>query len=174
VAQATAVIDAFPDRFDAHWRAGQRAKLGLRTEQPEDAALADDFLGLMHAQRMDFTLAWRHLAAAAQGDEAPLRALATEPQALAPWLTRWRARWVGEGSAADMAQHLRAANPWLIARNHQVEAALEAASRDGDLAPFQRLLAALQRPFDERPDVADLAEPAPAAVTACYRTFCGT
>jgi len=174
VALATAVIDAFPGRFDAQWRAGQRAKLGLQSAQPEDVALADDFLALMHAQRMDFTLGWRHLASAAEGDEAPLRALAAEPEALAPWLARWRARWAGEGSAVEVAQRLRVANPWLIARNHRVEAALQAASDGGDLAPFQRLLAALQRPFDERQDVADLAEPAPAAVTACYRTFCGT
>jgi uncharacterized protein YdiU (UPF0061 family) len=174
VAQATAVIDAFPGRFDAQWRAGQRAKLGLPSAQPEDAALADDFLALMHAQRMDFTLGWRHLASAAEGDEAPLRALAAEPEALSPWLARWRARWAGEGTAAEVAQRLRAANPWLIARNHRVEAALQAASADGDLAPFQRLLAALQRPFEERQDLADLAEPAPPAVTACYRTFCGT
>lgn len=174
VAQATAVIDAFPGLHDAQWRAGQRAKLGLHTARPEDATLADDWLALMQAQRMDFTLAWRHLAAAAEGHDAPLRALASEPQALDPWLARWRARWAGEGSAADVAQRLRAANPWLIARNHQVEAALQAASDDGDLAPFQRLLAALQTPFDEMPSWNDLAEPAPPAVTACYRTFCGT
>jgi uncharacterized protein YdiU (UPF0061 family) len=174
VAQATAVIDAFPGLFDAQWRAGQRAKLGLRSEQPGDAALADEFLVLMQDQRMDFTLAWRHLAAAAEGHEVPLRALAAEPQALAPWLARWRARWAQEGEAAEVARRLRAANPWLIPRNHGVEAALQAASDDGDLAPFQRLLAALQRPFEERLDDADLAEPAPPAVAACYRTFCGT
>ena len=174
VAQATAVIDAFPGQFDAHWRAGQCAKLGLSAAQPDDAALADDFLALMHAQRMDFTLAWRHLAAAAEGDEGPLRALAAEPESLAPWLARWRARWAGEGAAVGVAQRLRATNPWLIARNHQVEAALQAASDEGNLAPFQRLLAALQGPFEEAPAWADLAEPAPASLTACYRTFCGT
>ena len=40
---------------------------------------------------------------------------------------------------------------------------------DGDLAPFERLLAALRRPYDEPPEHAPYAEPAPAAVTACYR-----
>ena len=36
------------------------------------------------------------------------------------------------------------------------------------------LLGALRAPWAENPAWADLAEPAPAAVTACYRTFCGT
>ena len=69
---------------------------------------------------------------------------------------------------------MRQANPWIIPRNHQVEAALEAASERDDLAPFERLLAALGAPFEERPEHAAYADPAPAAVTACYQTFCGT
>ncbi|HRP29245.1 MAG TPA: hypothetical protein PLG77_12520 [Burkholderiaceae bacterium] len=69
---------------------------------------------------------------------------------------------------------MRRANPWLIARNHRVEEALAAASDDADLGPFERLLAALRRPYDETPEHAAYAEPAPAAVTAAYRTFCGT
>jgi uncharacterized protein YdiU (UPF0061 family) len=62
----------------------------------------------------------------------------------------------------------------VIARNHRVEQALEAASTDGDLGPFERLLAALRSPYDDTAQHADYAEPAAAAVTACYRTFCGT
>jgi uncharacterized protein YdiU (UPF0061 family) len=55
-----------------------------------------------------------------------------------------------------------------------VEEALAAASDDGDLAPFERLLDALRQPYDEAPDRARYAEPAPVHVTARYRTFCGT
>jgi uncharacterized protein YdiU (UPF0061 family) len=69
---------------------------------------------------------------------------------------------------------MRRVNPWVIARNHRVEEALSAASDEGDHAPFERLLAAVRRPFDEAAELAPYAEPAPAAVTACYRTFCGT
>ena len=39
---------------------------------------------------------------------------------------------------------------------------------------FASLLAALRRPLDEDPALAVYAEPAPAQVTAAYRTFCGT
>jgi uncharacterized protein YdiU (UPF0061 family) len=69
---------------------------------------------------------------------------------------------------------MRSVNPRVIARNHRVEQALEAASSDGDLGPFEQLLAALRSPYDDAAHHAAYAEPAPAAVTACYRTFCGT
>ena len=65
-------------------------------------------------------------------------------------------------------------NPWIIPRNHRVEEALAAASAQGDPQPFKALLAALQRPYDEDPVLATYAQPAPAEVTAGYRTFCGT
>ncbi len=73
----------------------------------------------------------------------------------------------------ERAARMRRASPWLIPRNHRVEAALAAAT-DGDMAPFERLLTAVRRPFEESSAFADLAEPAPADVTASYQTFCGT
>ena len=69
---------------------------------------------------------------------------------------------------------MRRVNPFVIPRNHRVEEALAAASDDADLGPFDRLLDALRHPYDETADNARYAEPAPAEVTACYRTFCGT
>jgi serine/tyrosine/threonine adenylyltransferase len=180
VAGATAVIDDFPDLYAAAWRRGQRAKLGLDEEHaaPTDDALADAWLDLLHAQAVDFTLAWRQLAHAAEGHEAPLRALFADRDALDAWLVRWRDRLAtidaaGGPGAALRAARMRRVNPWIIPRNHRVEEALAAAT-EGDLGPFERLLAVLQRPFDETPDNAAYAEPAPAAVTACYQTFCGT
>jgi len=65
-------------------------------------------------------------------------------------------------------------NPLYIARNHQVEAALAAAVDEADFAPFERLLAVLQHPFDEREEDQAFSRPAPAEQTACYKTFCGT
>jgi uncharacterized protein YdiU (UPF0061 family) len=175
VALATEVIDAFPAWYDEAWRAGQRAKLGLARAQPGDAALADDWLALLQAQAVDFTLAWRHLADAAEGRPEPLRDLFVDRAALDAWLARWQARSKAEGGdAASRAAAMRRASPRVIPRNHRVEEALAAAVDDGDLAPFDRLLAALQRPFDDDPAQARYAEPAPRELTARYRTFCGT
>ncbi len=187
VAMATEVLADFPAQYQGQLLRGQRAKLGLGRADPEsdtvDAALAEDWLSLLHAERVDFTLGWRRLADAAAGDEAPLRALFADPLAPDAWLARWRARCAREDHGAGhdsalpgiaRAAAMRGVNPYVIARNHRVEEALAAASDDGDLAPFERLLAALQRPYDETPEQAPYAEPAPAELTACYRTFCGT
>jgi len=190
IAMATEVLVAFPVQYRGHLLRGQRAKLGLRRDHPDDdmadAALAEDWLSLLHAGRVDFTLGWRRLADAAVGDEAPLRALFSEAKELGTeatdaWLSRWRARCVSEDSAEqgavagdERARAMRRINPMVIARNHRVEEALAAASEEGNLEPFERLLDALRRPYDEAPELAAYAEPAPAAVTAGYRTFCGT
>jgi len=177
VAQVTEVIDDFPELFRVALLRGQRAKLGLQRgdDDAADQALADDWLALLQAQRVDFTLAWRRLADAAAGDESPLQALFAEAQPLQAWLARWRLRLAQDALPAQAcAARMRAASPWLIPRNHRVEEALAAASDDADLAPFERLLAALRQPWDETAQNAHYAEPAPASVTAGYRTFCGT
>ena len=190
VALATEVLVAFPLQYRGPLLRGRRAKLGLRRGNPDDdvadTALAEDWLALLHAGRVDFTLGWRRLADAAAGDEAPLRALFAEAKELgekAPdaWLARWRERCMSEdgtghgfASGNERAKAMNRVNPFVIARNHRVEEALAAASDEGDLQPFERLLDALRQPYDESPERAQYAEPAPAAVTAGYRTFCGT
>jgi uncharacterized protein YdiU (UPF0061 family) len=188
IEKATEVIDAFPERYRQHWLGGMCAKLGLAGEVADaervDTALVDDWLGLLKADKVDFTLAWRRLADAAEGKEEPLRALFAEPQALADWLARWRARCAAEdaqaqtsgsqGSAEARAERMRRVNPWMIARNHRVEEALEEASERGNLEPFEQLLAALSSPYEERPELSRYAEPAPEGFMQTFRTFCGT
>jgi uncharacterized protein YdiU (UPF0061 family) len=63
-------------------------------------------------------------------------------------------------------------NPVYIPRNELVEEALGAATV-GDLAPFERLVDVVTRPYDERPGLEEYARPA-AASCGPYRTFCGT
>lgn len=181
IEQVGALIAAFPARYEACWRAGQRAKLGLRSAAADDAALADDLLALLHAQAVDFTLGWRRLADAADpGGAARWLDLFADAAPALSWLQRWRARCAAEDAGADLqqaaaerAQRLRAANPFIVARNQPVEQAL-AAAHAGELQPFERLLAALRQPCVETADNAPYGEPAPADVSAAYRTFCGT
>ena len=183
ISLATEVLDAFPERYRQHWLAGLRAKLGLhdRGGSPGpgldgmDIALGESWLDLLHAQQVDFTLAWRRLADAAEGLDAPLRALFAGQPGLERWLQRWRDRCAAEATdPKQRAAAMRRVNPWLIPRNHRVEAALDAASNEGDLGPFEQLLNALRRPYDEDPERSRFAEPAPDDFMAEFRTFCGT
>jgi uncharacterized protein YdiU (UPF0061 family) len=68
---------------------------------------------------------------------------------------------------------MRAYNPAVIPRNHEVEAALDDATRRQDLTRFQSLLEAVSRPYDETRQPADLLNPPPAGTPRCT-TFCGT
>ena len=174
VAEATDVINAFLPRYEALWLSGARAKLGLTiapADGDEDSLLAQDWLELLEQHTVDFTLGWRRLADAAEGNPELLEALFPSADVLRPWLERWRRRLAQQpGPAAAM----RSLNPIYIPRNHLVEEALAAASDHADLTLFERLLDVIVYPYDERPGLEDYAQPAPREFTACYKTFCGT
>ena len=174
VALASAVLQAFPERHANYWLQVMRDKLGLDQtgNVAVDRKLALDFLELLRQRKIDFTNGFRALFDAANGQDAALHLLFGDDAQFADWQNAWQAR-QPQRSAQQIAT-MKRANPCYIARNHQVEYALEAAVERLDLAPFERLLAVLEQPFDARPADAAFAEPAPLAVTASYQTFCGT
>lgn len=169
---AGAAIDAFTDAFRQAWLAGMRRKLGLAAEEDGDELLCQDLLSAMQAVEADFTLTFRALALAA--DDSKHESVPALPRSpgFDAWLARWRARLARDPGAAEAATDMRAANPAVIPRNHQVHAALLAAER-GDLAPFESLLAALRRPFDDGPE-AQAFMAAPERGQRITQTFCGT
>jgi uncharacterized protein YdiU (UPF0061 family) len=179
VERAMDVLGDFRAQYEDHWLAGMRAKLGLTRGEDGDLQLAQDFLAGMEGQGVDFTLAFRRLADAAEAADASregwLRQLYADDAKLDAWLPRWRKRINAEGvDPAQRAQAMRGVNPLYIPRNHKVEEALDAAVELGNYEPFEQLLAVLQQPFSEKPQWAAYAEPAAAEISAGYRTFCGT
>jgi uncharacterized protein YdiU (UPF0061 family) len=166
----TEAVNGFAGRFDTEWHAVLRAKLGLATEEEDDIALAFDLLNRMAQGGADFTQTFRALSTDAP--EAAASAFAA-PAAFAPWLETYRARLAREARppAARVAA-MQAVNPALIARNHRVEEAIQAALA-GNLSPFHRLNAALADPFTDRRSIEDLQTP-PAEAERVTETFCGT
>ena len=148
--------------------ARMRPKLGLGDDVREEqvAALGDDLLGLMTSGHVDHTSFLRSLGDAARGDAEPARAAVLDLPAFDGWLARWRAL---APDADTMDRH----NPAYVPRNHLVEEALAAATA-GDLAPFERLLEVVTRPFDVRPGLERYTEPASEEFGSGYQTFCGT
>lgn len=175
---ASEALESFLPEYQQQWLSRMLAKLGLESDevhQPQDVELIEVWFELLQAQQVDYTLAWRYLADAAEGRLARLRDLFADHVALDAWLQKWEARCALYPRQNEVrAEAMRQQNPWLIPRNHWVERALEAASDSNDLQLFERLLQALQAPFDERPDYADFAEAASSDFTEAYQTFCGT
>ncbi|MGV8986774.1 MAG: protein adenylyltransferase SelO [Cypionkella sp.] len=162
---ANARLEAIAPAYRLAWEEVMRAKLGLTEPQPQDGALADDFLAAITGA--DWTLSFHHLAKAAEGDDAALLAVVPDPKPMTDWLARWRTR-LGPQAATALSR----ANPTVIPRNHMVEAALTAATM-GNLAPFEALLCAIRTPFAPETGREAFTQPAPANL-APYVTFCGT
>jgi uncharacterized protein YdiU (UPF0061 family) len=174
IVAAGAVLESFRDRFRGHLSRGMRAKLGLTDAHPDDAALIDDLLVLMHAQEVDFTGLFRALSSCARGDAELARSLFGEAVSFDEWSERWRPRL--ESQASDLgavADAMDRVNPVYVPRNHLVEEALAAATA-GDLEAFEHLVDVLRSPFEEPPGLERYAAPAPPGFGGSYRTFCGT
>jgi uncharacterized protein YdiU (UPF0061 family) len=176
LASANEALAAFESQFEAAYTAGLRCKLGLFTEREDDAALAEDLLERMAANRTDFTLTFRRLcdaAAAPEGDEG-VRTLFADPGSYDSWAAAWRRRLDEEPcSGKARAAAMRTANPAFIPRNHLVEEALDAAVWRQDLKPFEQLLDVVSRPYEDRPNLERYATPA-RQEERVSRTFCGT
>ncbi|WP_430256316.1 protein adenylyltransferase SelO [Neorhizobium sp. DAR64872/K0K18] len=173
VEAANSVLKAFGDTFQAHWIEVFRAKLGLVTARDGDGDLVQGLLSAMEENEADFTRTFRALCNAAEGHDDDLLACFADTAKLREWLPKWNERLAEEGrSPADLATEMRGVNPWLIARNHRIEEAIAAANY-GDFSFFEKLVEALEKPFEERPEFADYAI-APTAEQKVARTFCGT
>jgi serine/tyrosine/threonine adenylyltransferase len=173
---ANEAISAFTPRFQDHWLAGMRDKLGLSSNEEGDLELAHALLRAMQENAADFALTFRRLcdAAADEKADADVRALFANPAAYDSWVGRWRSRLAIENLEPDArAQAMRSANPAFIPRNHRVEKALDAAIEYGDFSPFAELLTVLSRPYEDQAVFAACANP-PHADERVFRTFCGT
>ncbi|CAM3871213.1 YdiU family protein [Vreelandella rituensis] len=182
VERATQVLQSFPEHFQAQRQVIMSAKLGLEKDDPEALSLGDDFLKLMQAGQMDFTLSFDRLyqLAASEDDNArqaaheALVALTQAPEPLEAWLSRWQAHRQEHATPtpATLAR-MRHANPLIIPRNHRVEEVIAAAVDQGDFTLFETLLALVTRPFEDTQQARDWAVP-PAPSQEVLRTFCGT
>jgi uncharacterized protein YdiU (UPF0061 family) len=176
LASAKEALAAFDPQFEAAYEAGLRRKLGLSTEREGDAALAQDLLERMAANRADFTLTFRRMCDAAAGPEGDggVRSMFADPGAYDSWAARWRRR-LGEEPVSGQARAaaMRMANPAFTPRNHMVQAALDAAIGRQDFQPFEEMLDVVSRPYEDRPELERYATPA-RPEECVSRTFCGT
>ena len=166
IAWATEAIGGFGRRFEPVFRRGLCRKIGLETEQDGDGDLVQSLLGLMQAEKADWTLTFRALADTLDGEAPPFAAAGT-------WVDKWRERGTLEpDKAAQRADAMRSRNPLYIPRNHLVEAAL-AAAQSGNHEPFETLLDIITKPYEVRAGKERFAQPA-LPEERVLATFCGT
>ena len=154
---ALAALEAYRTEFPVALAARFDAKLGFTRAEGGDRELSDDLLRLMAANRCDFTITFRRLAdfdSTAGARNTGLRDLFLDRPAFDAWAERYAERLRREpGSMAGRATRMNLANPKFILRNHLVEVAIRA-GREGDFSEVERLLAVLERPYDEQPESA--------------------
>ena len=166
---ANASIERFAARFEHHWLAGMRAKLGLFTEEPDDAALLDALLTWMHERRADFTNTFRGSSTPGRRRRPrrrrrrPMRSGTTVAGAAGPSAADRR-----RGHALMQRQQSRRDSP-----QSQGGRGADGGREQGDLRALERLMAALAAPYDYTLARPEFTSP-PAGDARPYRTFCGT
>jgi uncharacterized protein YdiU (UPF0061 family) len=155
IADAQGVLERFKERFAPGLEARMRAKLGFEFAHDGDDALANRLFEIMHANRADFTLTFRHLAKLSKHDashDAPVRDLFLDRAAFDAWANDYRARLAEETrDDAARADAMNRVNPKYVLRNHLAQTAIERAVQQ-DFSEVERLARVLRRPFDEQPE----------------------
>jgi hypothetical protein len=147
---------------------------GARRSDTIDTALADDWLALLQAGQADSRWPGAGWPMPPKAGPAPLRELFADAPALeAGCRAGRRAPRPKRGPPRNARRRCGGSIPGSSAQPSR-RGGPGRSLTEGDLAPFEDLLKAIQRPFDEDPALARYAEPAPAGYTESYRTFCGT
>ncbi len=172
IALAEAALDRFPEIHQTELQERFAAKIGLDGADPDDWTLVTSLLVTMENGEADFTLVFRHLSGALEtGNDATVKRLFKTSIEITSWLESWRGR-LADPNHTVALELMRRSNPVFIPRNHRIEEAIQAAYQ-GDYEPFHRLNEALNRPFDERPELAAYEAP-PTPDEVVHATFCGT
>ncbi len=155
--QCNAALARYEGAFMKKYAALMRAKLGLAQAMDDDTALISDLLALLAEHGTDYTIFFRALA---NLDTA--RDLMINRPAFDAWAGRYAARLAAESSDdTERRARMHAVNPKYVLRNHLAQAAIEKAEKHRDFSEIDRLLALLQRPFDEQPAFEAYAAPPP-------------
>ncbi len=162
-------LSDFHEQYHRNRLKGMRAKLGIFNEKPEDEALAEELLKMMHKYKADYTNTFRNLTEGKIQDGELFQSLEFKN-----WHKLWKDRLAKQQqSDTDITELMKRNNPYIIPRNHRVEEALEAAEQHGDYSVMERLLKVLSTPFSYSGKPEEYTSPPPPS-SQPYQTFCGT
>jgi uncharacterized protein YdiU (UPF0061 family) len=156
VDQAQEALAVYQPEYERAFDLLMHAKLGLFTvRQQADGALFDSMFALMQAGHVDFTRFFRALGNLRTDSDAPateLRDMFIEREAFDAWAAQYRERLRAENSVdAERKASMDAVNPKYVLRNYLAQVAIDKAQQK-DFSEIAKLLAILERPFDEQPE----------------------
>ena len=168
---AEELLAGFAPLFQKAFYGGLQQKFGLTTEIKAAAPFIESTFTAMTESGIDFTVFFDYLTRVAAGESDTLvLELFDNQRKASDWLDSWRTLRSNGSSECDA---MRRANPAVIARNHRVEEAINAAEDDNNFEPFRRLCRVLANPYDVDTADQDLQVP-PRPEERVTRTFCGT
>jgi len=170
-ALAEEALAKFGPLFQRAFQRGMQAKLGVGPGADGTMEFAQATFAAMAKDEIDFTVFFDRLTQVAAGKpDAVLLELFSAEEAGSAWLLRWRAL---RTECAESAASMRRANPVVIARNHRVEEAIDAAVDSQDFEPFRRICRIVANPFESDPADREFETP-PQPEERVTQTFCGT
>ncbi len=169
VSLAEEALNVFPALFQQCWLDGVRAKLGLYNQETEDERLVRELLNIMKGHCLDYTNTFIALTF-----EKTQYTDLYKFDDFQQWFKKWQTRISRQSqSGTESRQLMMRSNPSVIPRNHQVEAALEAAVESHNYSLLKRLLSILADPYAHSSEQeAYAAPPKPSEIP--YKTYCGT
>jgi uncharacterized protein YdiU (UPF0061 family) len=154
--QAETVLGEYQAIFAERFIGLMREKLGLQTEQTEDAELISDLFEILQTNQVDYTRFFRLLGEFKTGEKeknALLQGMFVNPASFDLWAEIYRTRLKKEASVDENRRaSMLLKNPKYILRNHIAQEVIESAQK-GDYTELNTLLEVLQKPFDEQTDM---------------------
>jgi uncharacterized protein YdiU (UPF0061 family) len=166
---AEEVIQSFNTSFQRAWLAMIRNKVGLFGKEKEDEKLTGDLLRWTQRHHLDYTNTFRALIS-----EMIPEGQYFKTEEFRSWWNHWQIRLKQNNKPLQSSFELmRANNPAIIPRNHNVEEALLAAEENSDFSKLHDLLKVLATPYEDNSQYAEFCE-LPTPDERVYQTFCGT
>lgn len=171
IAMAEERLSQFMPQIHQEYQTGMMKKFGIAEITDQSSKLTADILVAMGENEIDFTVFFDSLTRVADGESSQVMLnLFESVDAGVELLEQWETL---RSKDDDTAFAMRQANPVVIARNHRVEQAIEAAVDDDNFEPFNRLCRVLENPYNIDPADRELIKP-PQPRQRVTQTFCGT
>ena len=162
-------LSRFEILYKNNWLSGMRKKLGLFNEEDKDEHIIETLLNLMKKYKADYTNTFLNLTLGNINNIEMFR-----KEDFKDWYKLWQERLKRQNeSMEDSIELMKKNNPVVIPRNHRVEEALSAAVNNNNYTVMNKLLEAINSPYDYS-NVSEYYSELPKPTSCPYKTYCGT